>query len=221
MTFGDGPDSFGPDLVNVGPSPGAPGPCLVWRFPHVLRAISSAVVGGGLGPASWAINLTVDADYARHDPVQHLEEIVERLGLAGRGVAIMTAVAVGSFTSTRCGGVAVETTVGVRRPMWAANPDRLPSNPASPGTINVVARLPNRLTDAAMVNAVATITEAKAQALFDHDIPGTGTASDAVCVLCPAAGDADPFGGPRSTWGGRLAQATYDAIAAGILRQRG
>lgn len=72
-----------------------------------------------------------------------------------------------------------------------------------------------------IVNAVATITEAKVQALLERQVLGTGTASDALCILCPLVGDAETFGGPRSTWGARLALATYDAVAAGIVRQRG
>ncbi len=57
-----------------------------------------------------------------------------------------------------------------------------------PGTINIVAFAPVRLSDAALVNAVATITEAKAQALWELGLAATGTATDAVTVLCPADG---------------------------------
>jgi adenosylcobinamide hydrolase len=62
---------------------------------------------------------------------------------------------------------------------------------------------------------VATMTEAKSQALWDLGHRATGTATDAVCVLCPDAGRAHSFGGPRSLWGARLARAAYRAIVAG------
>lgn len=74
------------------------------------------------------------------------------------------------------------------------------------GTINVMAILPERLSDAALVNAIATATEAKAQALRDLGVDATGTATGALCLLCPDEGRAQDFGGPRSLWGARLAR---------------
>jgi adenosylcobinamide hydrolase len=75
--------------------------------------------------------------------------------------------------------------------------------------------LPERLCDAALVNAISTATEAKTQALWDAGVRGTGTATDAVCLLCPSEGDAHAYGGPRSTWGSRLARAVHRAVLAG------
>jgi adenosylcobinamide amidohydrolase len=82
------------------------------------------------------------------------------------------------------------------------------------GTINLIVVLPVRLSDAALVNAVATATEAKAQALHDLGLDATGTATDAIAVACPAHGAPEPFGGPRSRWGGCLARAVYAAVLA-------
>lgn len=211
-----------PSLVDVGSADGALGPCLVWRFDRPVLAISSSIVGGGIGPVSWVINLTVESDYSRLDPAEHLGEVADRLGLEGRGIGLMTAVDVGKWTRAASDEAVVFATVGVSRPVWAADPHRPPaSGAAAPGTINLVAFVPVRMSAAALVNSVATVTEAKVQALAAHEVPGTGTASDAVCVLCRGGGDEEPFGGPRSAWGGRLAHATFDAVAAGIVRQRG
>jgi adenosylcobinamide hydrolase len=139
----------------------------------------------------------------------------------GEGIGLMTAVDVGAMSSSLADGVAVVATVGVRRPVWAADSARAQSETVSgPGTINLVAQVPERLSPAALVNLVATVTEAKVQALLDQGVPGTGTASDAVCILCPTAGHEQLFGGPRSEWGGRAAQATYAAVVDGVLRQR-
>jgi adenosylcobinamide amidohydrolase len=118
-----------------------------------------------------------------------------------------------------CGdrGVEVLATVGLGWPCWAADDDGAP-NPyetSVPGTVNVIVWVPARLGDAALVNTVATVAEAKAQALGDAGVPGTGTASDAVVVCCPSAGAPDPYGGPRSTWGSRLARAVHRAVLAG------
>ncbi len=75
--------------------------------------------------------------------------------------------------------------------------------------------LPERLSDAALVNAVSTATEAKSQALWETGVGGTGTATDALCLLCPPGGDAHAYGGPRSRWGGPLARVVYRAVRAG------
>jgi adenosylcobinamide amidohydrolase len=83
------------------------------------------------------------------------------------------------------------------------------------GTINTLVRVPVRLSDAALVNAVATVAEAKAQALWEIGVEATGTASDATAVLCAPDGTAEPFGGPRSTWGARIARAVHAAVREG------
>jgi adenosylcobinamide hydrolase len=83
------------------------------------------------------------------------------------------------------------------------------------GTINVVAFIPEPLSDAALVNAVATVTEAKAQALLEQGIDGTGTPTDAVCVLTPTHGPVERYGGPRSRLGAHLARAVHAAVTAG------
>ena len=210
-----------PSVVDAGPSPGAPGACLVWRLAHPRRAISPAIVGGGIGEVSWVLNMTVEPGYSRLDSIEHLHQVAARLQLTGRGVGLMTAVDVTKHEWCEFEGAAVDVTVGVRRPLWAVAHEADPDERTHvPGTINLVAFLPVRLTDAALVNAVATATEAKVQALLDHRVAGTGTATDAVNVLCPVDGDAELFGGPRSVWGERLARATYDAVCAGIVRQR-
>ena len=79
------------------------------------------------------------------------------------------------------------------------------------------------MSDTALVNLVATATEAKVQALFDSGYACTGTASDAVCVAA-RVGDTPPaqrelFGGVRSRWGGRVARAVYAAVAEGARRE--
>jgi adenosylcobinamide hydrolase len=195
---------------------GAALPMLVWRFAAPLRAISNAALGGGIGPRHWVINATVHDAYLRDDPDAHLAELAGALGLDGAGVGLLTAVDVARRVTTADGGVTVVATVGLGHPTWAAAPDD-PS--AGLGTINVVAFVPVRLADAALVNAIATVAEAKAQALIGLDVPATGTASDATCVLCPTGGPAEPYGGPRSTWGARLARAVHAAVGSGATRQ--
>ena len=119
-------------------------------------------------------------------------------------------------------GVLVAATVGLRVPTWAAAPsgtvDREVAPAWRPGTINVIVSVPVPLGDAAYVNAVMTATEAKTQALLEAGISATGTASDAVCIAAPVAGEREDFAGPRSLWGARIARAVHAAVHAGALR---
>ena len=84
----------------------------------------------------------------------------------------------------------------------------------------MVAWAPQRLSDGALVNAVATITEAKTQAIRDLGWAATGTATDAICVLCPSSGPEAAYGGPRSRWGEPLARAAYRAVRTGRISDR-
>jgi adenosylcobinamide hydrolase len=185
---------------------------LVWRFEHPLLVASTASVGGGIGLRSWIVNAQVPLDYGRRDLDAHVAELAVALGCDGEGVGLLTAAAmeVGAGSD---GGVTAWATVGVSKPTWAAD-DEGAVSPWRPGTINVVLSLPVRLTDAALLNLVVTATEAKTQALFEEGVPGTGTASDAVCVVCPPTGEAERFAGPRSPWGARAARAVHAAVRA-------
>ncbi|CAN5693099.1 hypothetical protein BH20ACT2_BH20ACT2_17060 [soil metagenome] len=193
---------------------------LVWRFASPVRCVSSAVLGGGLGTRSWVLNAQVALDYRHADPAAHLASIALDLALdPAAGVGLLTAATVSDVCSSGDAGAESSATVGVSTPTWAAAPDGEWSR-WRPGTVNIVGWVPAALSDAALVNLVATVTEAKTQALLDAGVPGTGTASDAVVICCPldAAGELEPYGGPRSTWGARMARATYRAVTDGTRR---
>ncbi|WP_238429239.1 adenosylcobinamide amidohydrolase [Frankia nepalensis] len=200
-------------------------PVLVWRFAEPARMISSAVLGGGLARGEWVVNAEVTHDYRRDDPAGHLGDIVAELGLpVGAGAGLMTAADVRRMCGAIDGGVRCDATVGLAYPTWAAAPDGLAPLAARwrPGTVNLVCLLPVWLSDAALVNAVVTATEAKSQALLEAGVPGTGTASDAIVVCCPD-GPAErwpgvEYCGPRSPWGARLARAVHAAVAEGTAR---
>ena len=189
-------------------------PVLIWRPIEPVLTISSGPLGGGIGLRHWVLNATVPMSYARDDPPVHVGEIAAGLGLSGPGAGLLTGVDVGRAVTLTERGVTVSATVGIGDPGWAAAPDTDPVERVA-GTINVVAWLPARLAEAALVNAVATIAEAKAQALGDLAIAGTGTCTDAVVVTCRPVGPVEPYGGPRSAWGAPLARAAHAAVVQG------
>ncbi|MEU9845018.1 adenosylcobinamide amidohydrolase [Actinomadura sp. NPDC048032] len=200
----------------------------VWRAGRGHRMISSAMLGGGIGPARWVLNAQVPGAYARTDPVAHLAELAAAAGLEGPGVGMLTAAPVARTVRRDGEGVRVSATVGLRVPTWAAAPAGTPDpelaplegdgTPAwKPGTINIVVAVPVGMSDAALVNAVVTATEAKTQALLEAGFPCTGTASDAICVAAATGGTPEVFAGPRSTWGARIARTVHAAVRAGAL----
>jgi adenosylcobinamide amidohydrolase len=240
-------------------------PALLWRAPPGWRAISSGVVGGGIGPVDAWFNAMVSSEYFEPDPAAHVRDLAARLGLRGRVAGMITAADVRLWQQAEDGGARVAATVGLGRPTLAAAPDewwpdepspdepspdeRSPGEPSpderspderSPdgvprvGTINLLVTVPAPLTDAALVNLVVTVTEAKAQAMADAGFDATGTASDAVCLACPSGGEsrAQPggvelfggavelYGGPRSRWGARVARAVHRSVLAGALEWR-
>lgn len=189
-------------------------PVLIWRLGEPRVAIASAPLGGGIGTRDWICNAQVSKHYARTDLDAHLLEVARAQSCSGDGVGMLTAAAVERVQHAADGGVEAFATIGLTSPTWAADEDGA-LRAWSPGTINIVAFLPVRLSDAALVNAVMTVTEAKTQALIAADVPGTGTASDAVCIVCPVAGKSELFGGPRSEVGAPLARAVYAAVLRG------
>jgi len=189
-------------------------PVLVWRAPKPVLTVSSAAFGGGMGLRSWIVNAEVPKAYSRVDLAEHAAELRAELALSGDGVVLLTAASVERNTVASDGDVAVTATVGLTLPTWAAADDDVALDTA-PGTVNVVAWIPVRLSLSALVGAVGTATEAKVQALMEAGVPGSGTASDAVCIACPADGKAEPFAGVRSEWGARLARAVHAAVSAG------
>lgn len=225
---------------------------LVWRLGPGVRVCSSAVLGGGIGPRAWILNAQVPGGYPRLDPDRHLAEIAAAEGLTGPGVGLMTAAEVAAYTTGHDGGVTATVTTGLGVRGWAAAPETTvpetaapefvaaeaptpettapkpvapgtePRTPPRPGTVNVVVVLPVDLSDAALVNAVATATEAKVQALLDAGLDCSGTPTDAVCIAAPEPGPdgGEPFAGPRSPWGARIARAVHTAVLAGARPAR-
>jgi adenosylcobinamide amidohydrolase len=204
-------------------------PMALWHPGPGYRMISTGVLGGGLGPREWVLNAQVPAGYARTDPAAHLRDLARGLGLSGPGIGLLTAAQVAGVVQRQDERVHAAATVGLRVPTWAAAPAGAPDPelappgrglPPRPGTINVIVSVPVPLSDTALVNAVVTATEAKAQAVLDAGYPGTGTATDAICVAALAGAGGPPgeeFTGPRSRWGARIARAVHAAVHAGAV----
>ncbi|MFF1273211.1 adenosylcobinamide amidohydrolase [Streptomyces marokkonensis] len=192
---------------------------LLWVADPGRRMISSAVLGGGIGERAWVLNAQVAHGYRRTDPDRHLAGLAAAAGARGPGVGLMTAADVSAYAHAHDEGADAFVTAGIDVRGWAAVPGAGTGGPQAPGTINIVAAVPVPLSDAALVNAVATVTEAKVQALVGAGHDCSGTPTDAVCVIShiPGPGEREyAFAGPRSLWGARLARAVHGAVRAAV-----
>jgi adenosylcobinamide hydrolase len=86
------------------------------------------------------------------------------------------------------------------------------------GTINAVVLIDAALTQAALVNAVITTSEAKTLVLASLDVrtddglPAGGTSTDAVVVACTGRGTQLAYAGPGTTVGWLIARSVRQAI---------
>lgn len=199
---------------------------LLATLPAPHRCLSSAVLGGGVTTARHWLNVQVSHDYARTDPDVHLTEVAAANGLdPDEVVGMLTAADVRAGVRRDRGPASAVATVGIGQPLAAAG--RRPRSLPPVGTINVLVVVRHGLSDAALVTAVQTATEAKAQALADagvralnHPGPATGTATDAICVAAPHGGEV-AFAGPATAVGAAIAHAVHGAVLSGArIHQR-
>lgn len=204
------------------PRPRLDGGALVLELGEEWRCLSSAVLGGGLGPIRSWLNLQVPADYARTDPERHLAAC--GAPLAPPVVGMLTAADVGAHTEAVEGSARALATVGVGHGLAAAG--RRPRAVPTVGTINLLVLAGAPLTDAGLAGALQTAVEAKAQALSDAGVPAanatgaaTGTATDSICLASPP-GAGERFAGPATRVGSEIARAVHAAVLAGTQADR-
>ncbi len=194
-------------------------PMLVFEADDEFGVASTAVLGGGLRRGRCIVSIRVPHDYAGSDPVGDIRQVARAAGWEP-DVGLITAIDLDrvQVAAATAGGVTAiaAVTAGVARP-WAAGASRGP-HPSAAGTINTVVVVDRNLAPAAALNVLATITEAKVLALLEASVrtadgePASGTATDAVVVAWPLAGDRLSFGGPATAPGWAAAAAVRQAL---------
>lgn len=186
-----------------------------------LLAISSGVVGGGVGKTQAIINMHVDKNYNCASPADDLHALAQRRGVSEPFQGFMTAVYLNKTQSVtlREGDLTVTAlvTAGVSNATAAGL-----STPAAltPGTINIILLIDANLTPAALVNAVITVSEAKTASLMAHNVrtpaddSATGTSTDAICIACTGRGLVSDYAGPATVVGWLMARAVRHCLNA-------
>lgn len=187
-----------------------------------LAMLSSAVLGGGFREAGEIINVHVHKDYDGAQPEEDLAAFAARRGAGTDVVGLMTA-AETQFACTEAASrdgltVAAVVSMGLSNVASAGITPPAAPQPDTPGTINAIILVDGRLAPAAMVNAVITVTEAKALALAQWDVrtqegePAAGTSTDSVVVACTGAGAELRYAGPATPVGWLIARTVRAAI---------
>lgn len=188
-----------------------------------LQILSSAVVGGGLVRARYILNCHVRKGYCHPHPAADLAAMAHDLGIGEPFVGMMTAARMHAARTMALHEekvtVAAIVTAGLSNP---ATPGLSPPAIFSPGTINLILLIDAHLTPSALVNAVITATEAKAQIVLAHGThtpegyAATGTSTDAIVVACTGRGEALPYAGPVTLVGWLIGRCVRTALAAAL-----
>ncbi|CAH1217851.1 hypothetical protein PAECIP111891_04651 [Paenibacillus allorhizoplanae] len=204
-----------------------------------LRTLNSSPWGGGFGHNRVLMNRQVDKTYNETDPLVEMEAFIAREGLEPQDTAGMLTAAwvndvgfselawpleeeqnvqpVAAVNEDESLRVAAWVTVGLGNKARAGA--ILPVTSLYPGTINTIIVIEGSLTDAAMVNAVITATEAKAAALQSLHITvdgqiATGTTTDAVLIATTGRGTTFRYAGTATTVGYMIGRTVHEAILA-------
>jgi iron complex transport system ATP-binding protein len=198
---------------------------VVVRAERALRAVSSAIVGGGLVQTRAIVNLHVPKGFQCADSEGHLAEFARRRAVPSPFVGLLTGAATdrAELATEQLNGLSVSAvvTVGLSNRSAAG---RSAQAMWRPSTINTIVIVDAEAEDAALVNLVITATEAKALALAEAGVATreggvvTGTSTDAVVVAATGRGPRCRFGGPVSDLGWLVARAVKSALDAGVAR---
>jgi adenosylcobinamide hydrolase len=196
---------------------------VVVRADRPLTVLSSAVAGGGLGPARTIVNLHVDRDCPWEEAETRLGPFVTRRRLPSPWVGLLTAAWTerAQVAVERAHGIhaLVVATVGLGNAIAAG---RSAAARTAPGTINTIVVVEAALAPGALVNLALTVTEVKSLVLAEAGVrcadgaEASGTSTDAVVVAATGRGVPARFGGPISDAGWVVARAARRALADGV-----
>ena len=205
------------------------------EFDQPRRALSSAIYNGGLVYATHVVNLKVEKnsdapDQVFEPPDTTLATYCRSRGWRGVAVGLMTAASMNSGRKVRRVERGVEVTALVtaglsnaRRAGDRAEWRRFSEPEPTLGTINIIILTSARLTDAAMVETMLVLTEAKAAVLQEcgaksraSPTVATGTGTDAAVVVSGWGPPEVRFCGKHVLFGEMVASVTMEALQASL-----
>ncbi|MGD7042939.1 adenosylcobinamide amidohydrolase [Jeotgalibacillus proteolyticus] len=204
--------------------------------PHILKTLSSAVIGAGLGWHRHFVNRHVPMDYECADSYEDMCRYADENGWsAADTVGMMTAVVVEDvvireFEHEKL-SIVVAVTAGVGNAVDVSLAHQR-NDKQTAGTINSWIFVNGKLSDEAFIQAMMTATEAKVKALQQLNVKdpitqtlATGTSTDSLLVAATQKGEYVQYAGPVTALGkmiGRgIVECTVEAIEVYRKRKSG
>jgi len=196
--------------------------CLRISTDRSLRCISNALVGGGLGRAQHFCNFHVDKSYRGADPTGDLRDWLRLADVGpGESLAMMTAVKLEHHAIHCEAGVLAVVTAGIGNAVDITAP--MAADARLVGTINTIVIIDTALSDAGLVNACLSATEAKVRALQVRDArdpqtgtPASGTSTDCLAIAVTDNGSPSDYAGSATRVGRRLGHAVFLATCLAL-----
>jgi len=205
------------------------------QFDTPWNVISSAVLNGGFAEARHILNLKVakrpaGLNSAFKSPDVELSAYCEQYGWQGTTAGMMTAASMDSYRIVRAAQQGVDVIVlvtaglsNVRRAGDYAEYRTIRPAVSNVGTINIICLTSIGMVPAAMIEAVMTVTEAKAAALQNLDIkspvsnePATGTGTDCIAIVADPKAEKMQYCGKHVLFGETLARLVIEAVTSSI-----
>lgn len=173
----------------------------------------STGTAGGIRDVTTLINHSVPHDFST-DSQTTIELISYRNGFyPGSVFGLLTAVPIQTLCIARYDRVTIFITAGVTHPDPGTVQISGVTEHTGPGTINIICCVAGGMTDQGLLDAIITITEAKALALFNRGFPFAGSVTDAVIVGAEGDGDTRYAGGATV-----LGRSVHEAVCFGVPR---
>jgi len=205
------------------------------QFDSPCQVISSAVLGGGFAEADHILNLKVEKHLAVKNsaikpPDATLQAYCSEHGWNGILVGMMTAASMDSFRMAKEVqqgiDIIVLVTTGIsnaRRAGDVAEYRNVLPVVSDVGTINIICLTSAGMMPAAMIEAVMTVTEARAAALQNLGIKSpisnqtaTGTGTDCIAVAADPQAEKIQYCGKHVVFGEILARLVIEAVSSSI-----
>jgi adenosylcobinamide amidohydrolase len=207
------------------------GSTLAIFLPDRYRVLGWAPLGGGTRGAELIVNHQISPGdrAATEAPRLHLGHVVRSLGVnPSRAVAMMTGAQIKNAASTteKRGNMIVTAwcTAGCSNALRVGDPASVETT--APGTINLVVLINQPLSEAAMVEAIQIVTEARVAAVLAARVksvrsgkPATGTGTDCIAVAAPEDGTAHLYCGKHTRLGELIGRAAYRSCSRSLAKR--
>lgn len=206
----------------------------ILRFKERMEVLSSAVHNGGTTLTDHLLIMEVPKNYFHDDPRQHVAQVCEGLGLPLDSVGFMTAAEVRYVFNTKVNEFAgveafAAVTAGLSNQVIAGEiltdwerRSKLSNERhrfLHAGTINIIGVSSLPMTQAAKVNILIAMTEAKTAALGSLGYRDTGTTSDAIAIVSPVGDPREEYAGTGMPLGIVMARSVKDCVRTALINR--